>query len=185
MPKLFIFVAENAEVAVVIRKEKRNKREFYQCIKWDMENNTFVEGQWLLNKQLFIEGCSISPDGKLFGWVYNRYWNCAETLAGISYVPNFTAELFGHGCGRWLLTSFDSNSRPFPDEFGFKQQGDVVIELSNLDRKSDAVSSGLKPSEFITKNGKHVSVIDYKILLDGIEIYNAENNVFVNREKIM
>ena len=72
--KLFVFIAKNVPISAIIRKGKMQGRPCYQIIKWDMSTNEFTEGQWLLHKQLFVRGCSISPNGQLFGWIYNQYW---------------------------------------------------------------------------------------------------------------
>lgn len=181
--KLFIFMAENAPIAVVIRKEivrmgKKVKKEYYQLIKWDMKTNEFTEGQWLMNKQLFINGCSISPNGQLFGWVYNQYWLASATYAGVSRIPYFTAELFSDTiCGRWNSVQFDKDSHPIAGSFDFEQRSNLPITLS----KNRPRPSGIQEQTFASKTGKSLYVVDqYKILCDGVEIYDASKNVFEN-----
>jgi len=178
MQKLFIFVARDAPIAVIIRKERKSKREHYEMVKWNMETNEFTEGQWLMNKQLFINGCSISPNGKLFGWIYNKYWEKGnDTFAGISSIPNFTADLFAtRTCGRWFNVNFDSHSAPLADDFAFVQRSSVIIPISN---ETHRVPSGLQEPEFVW-NGKTVKVDGYKLCVDGEVIYDTTNHVFMN-----
>lgn len=172
--KLFVFMAENAPIAVVIRKEKKGKCECYQVIKWDMTTNEFTEGQWLMNKQLFINGCAISPDGQLFGWVYNKFWT-DEDYAGVSRLPNFTADLFGTAFGRYFCVKFDEDSNPLAGEFKFEQRTESHITLSN----KKARPNGLQPQTFTTKSGAVIVLDQYKIISDGVEIYDASENKFV------
>ena len=170
--KLFVFVAQDVPVAALIRKGKMGGRPCYQIIRWDMTTNEFTEGQWLLNKQLFVRGCSISPNGQLFGWYYNQFWkkSADDTHAGVSTLPNFTAELYGAGgCGRWDAVVFDSQSRPLAMGLKFEK----------------SAPSGLKPENFQTADGRNVQVDGYKLIVDGVVLYDAENNVFVSREKIV
>ena len=176
--KLFVFVAENAPIAVVIRKEKSGSAECYEVIKWDMTTNEFVEGQWLMNKQLYIKGCAISPDGQLFGWVYNQYWVNAKAYAGVSRIPYFTADLFGTSAGRWFGVEFDEDSNPLASEFNFEQRTECHIPLS----EKPARPSGLQPETFTTKDGSTIVLDQYKIICDGVEIYDATENKFANRK---
>ena len=140
-----------------------------------------------VNKQLFVRGCSISPNGQLFGWIYNQYWrkDSDDTHAGVSTLPNFTAELYGTGaCGRWDAVVFDEQSKPLAMRLKFEKRGTMDIEMSELTKYADSVPSGLQPSNFQTNDGKNVRVDGYKLIIDDIVIYDAEHNVFVNREKI-
>jgi len=45
---LKIFKAVNVPIALIVRKSDSGKT--WQLIKWNMNNNTFDEGQWLLHK---------------------------------------------------------------------------------------------------------------------------------------
>lgn len=181
MQRLFIFVASDAPIAVIIRKERNGKREHYEMIRWNMETNEFTEGQWLMNKQLFIRGCAISPNGKLFGWVYNRYWVRGDPdYAGVSSIPNFTADLFStRACGRWYSVQFDRYSSPLAGDFAFIQRSD--IQISN---ETNAVPSGLQDTEFVW-NGKTIKVDGYKLSVDEEVIYDATNHVFVDRPAVI
>ncbi len=183
-PKLFVFVATDAPVAVVIRKGKFNGRPCYEMIRWNLATNEFTEGQWLMNKQLFVRGCAISPNGQWFGWVYNKYWvwprnpSDKNTVAGVSCIPYFTAELFAtKTCGRWYSVQFDRRSRPLPSTFAFEQRGDGRLVVSD---SPDPVPSGLQDETFVW-NGKTVTVNGYQLLVDGNVVYDATDHVFVNR----
>jgi hypothetical protein len=182
--KLFVFVATDAPVAVVIRKGKFNGRPCYEMIQWNLATNEFTEGQWLMNKQLFVRGCAISPNGQWFGWVYNKYWQLdpreRDTFAGVSRVPNFTADLFAtKTCGRWFSVQFDCCSRPLAGTFAFEQRGPRRVEVVAAEG-TDAVPSGLQPETFVW-NGQTISVRGYELLVDGHVVYDATDHVFVNR----
>ena len=181
--RLFVFVAKNADIAAIIRKEIKGKRESYQLIRWDMATNEFTEGQWLMNKQLCISSCSISPDGQLFGWLYNKYWTPKEpTHAGVSVIPNFTAELYSSTApGRWLRVTFDEDSHPFDIMFHFEKRGTRSIPFSD---NKPSVGSGLQEQTFTTRMGAIVSLEGYKIMLDGKLLYDAEKNVFEAKRPI-
>jgi hypothetical protein len=182
--KLYVFVAEESHNAAIIRKEKIKGQPRYQIIKWDMITNKFTEGQWLLNKQLFIKGCSISPNGELFGWQYNRFWTNEDTHAGISIIPNFTAELYGRGCGRYNTVVFDYNSHPISRPFNFEKKGTLDITLSDVDEKyTKCAPNGLQPQTFNTKYGNIVRVDGYKLIVDDVIVYDAEHNIFINTPK--
>jgi hypothetical protein len=181
--KLFIFKASHANISVIIRKNS-GKKENYQMIRWDMSNNTFVEGQWLLNKQLFIQGCAISPDGQHFGWIYNQYGRDNHTHAGISVIPYFTAVLYSPAfLGRWYVMQFNRDSQPIDkNKCGFitRRETQLIVSTNTL-----PVPSGLQPPMFIHKIDERVYRIEvdqYKVLVDGQVVYDAADNQFVNIE---
>ena len=180
--KLFVFINKKNDIAVIIRKEKKNKKNNYQIIKWDIQNNIFTEGQWLLKKQLFIKGCSISPDGKYFGWLYNTYQHNNETYAGISLIPNFTAILFGTGgIGRYLTVQFDKNSMPINNQ-SFELKSNIILKKSITEIP---VYSGLQELNFILKTGEKIIINGYNLIMDGNIIYDATNNIFTNCSPII
>ena len=184
MTKLSIFVSET-NIALIVLK-KGTKHPSYQLIRWDMHSNTFTEGQWLCNKQLALSCCALSPDGKLFGWLYNQYWKKQDdTHAGISLVPNFTALLYSNQfAGRWDTVNFDTDSNPLHlDKHQF------VSRTNNDLRQGDpahAAHSGLiiksDDDSFTNCFGDLVSVDDYKLLVNGLVVYDASNNAFAPKE---
>jgi hypothetical protein len=184
--KMFVFVAGQAWIAAIVCKFKKNGRPCYQLLRWDLTTNEISEGQWLMNKQLFVRGCSISPNGQLFGWIYNQYWrrDGSDTHAGISVLPNFTAELYGDGaCGRWNHTGFDEQNRPVPGNLNFVKRGTLDIELSVIHLR-DALPSGLQKQNFQLSDGRNVRIEGYQLFVNDVLLYDAESNEFVNRPKM-
>lgn len=51
MPRITIFKAKDAPIALIVCRFKRNHQIQYQLIQWNLETNQFIEGQWLMNKQ--------------------------------------------------------------------------------------------------------------------------------------
>ncbi len=181
MTKLFIFKVENVNVALIVRKETKNKKQNWQLIKWNMDTNEFTEGQWLLNKQLWINGCSISPNGLHFGYIYNTYQNINNnTHTGISYIPYFTALLYGNqGIGRYYPVKFDRLTGQPINNQGFQQVNNIVIDHINNNDYFEIADTGLLqlPYNF---NGNIISVDKYKLLINNNVIYDATNNKFTS-----
>ena len=162
-------------------KERCRGKHSFQMIKWDLETNTFVEGQWLLNKKICTTACSISPNGEYFGWLYIKYHHCFDgdngTHAGISLVPHFTAILYGNkGVGTHLRVNFDEQGNPI-DNQGFEQKHPEM--LLPISCSKIPIESGLQEAQFISKTGQHVVVDGYKLMVDDVVLYDAADNCFV------
>jgi hypothetical protein len=81
-PRLFVVMARDAHVAVVIR---RGPSGWAQITLWDTDRDVFAEGSWFRGR-IFAEKCDLSPDGELF--VYAAYkGNRLRT----SYTDSWTA----------------------------------------------------------------------------------------------
>jgi hypothetical protein len=61
-PRLFVIMATDAPVAVVIR---RGPAAWAHVTLWDTQRDLFTEGAWFRGR-LYAEKCDLSPDGKLF-----------------------------------------------------------------------------------------------------------------------
>ena len=186
MTKLSIFVSESNTALIVLKKG--TKHSSYQLIQWDMVTNTFIEGQWLCNKQLAVTCCALSPNGKLFGWVYNQYWKKEDnTHAGISSVPNFTALVYSNQlAGRWDNVEFDKFSNPIHlDKHKFVTKTEHTLQEGDPLCVAD---SGLKiksnDDSFTNRFGDLISVSDYKVIVNGVVVYDATSNVFAAKEPI-
>jgi hypothetical protein len=191
MTKLSIFTS-NTNIAAVVVKKGTSKKPMYQLIKWDMSTNVFTEGQWLCSKHLAIHCCALSPNGKYFGWVYNRYLSggAFKTYAGVSLLPNFTAIMYSESfCGTWDSVEFDIDSNPLNIHAGWEfklSESESESETLILGDSTKKANSGLK-SDYVRFRdifGNLVAVQDYKILVNDCVVYDATHNGFRAREPL-
>lgn len=61
-PRLFVIMASDSDVAVVIR---RGPTEWAQITLWRTDSDVFTDGAWF-HGRIFPEKCDLSPDGELF-----------------------------------------------------------------------------------------------------------------------
>lgn len=193
--RLFVFEAEHSNHALIIRKERHHRRETYQMIHWNMETNHFIEGQWILNKQLYLGGCSISPNGRWFGWIYNQYGGNYDTHAGVSAIPYFTAHWYSNKVyGRYHRVRFDRQSRVYtglytdsPDmniEWQLRSMPSVVHDIPELSPSRgvftrDLCESGLQAREYVSRfRDNRVSIRGYQLWVNDELVYDAELNRF-------
>lgn len=73
-------------LAVIIVSASRTR---HQMVLWNLENDTFQPGQWLLHKHL--RNCQLSPDGKHFAYTCTMYTPVHEQYTVICRPPYFTA----------------------------------------------------------------------------------------------
>ena len=188
MGKLFLFKASNANVVLIVRRgDKRNQ---WELIRWDLDTDHLIPGQWLLNKQLWVDGCAISPCGKYFYWVYNTYQNSADmTHAGISLIPNFTALMYGNkGIGRYNPARFDAKTFKPINAHGLEPRtGNIqCVEPANVSKVSnkygelqpDCLPNGLMKNSWIDFKQRHITTIDHKIFINGVEFVDFTSNTF-------
>ena len=177
MGKLFLFKAPNANIVLIVRRgDKRNQ---WQLIRWDLETDHLTPGQWLLNKQLWVDGCAISPCGKYFYWVYNTYQNQVDmTHAGISLIPNFTAIMYGNkGIGRYDLARFDAITNYPIDSHGLEPRNGM-IELCEPSDNNNELPNGLMSNSWIDFKQRHITTIAHKIFINGAEFVDLSANTF-------
>lgn len=80
-----IYFSETS-IAVIIVSTSRTR---HQMVVWNLENDTFQPGQWLLHKHL--RNCHLSPDGKHFAYTCTMYTPIHEQYTVICRPPYFTA----------------------------------------------------------------------------------------------
>lgn len=116
VPKLFLYKAADAPVAVLLRRGV--SRDQWELIRWDLETDTFTAGQWLKGKHLHGKEAVLSPDGRFLAYQYDIYGGEGyQSHAAVSLVPNFTAVLHNPGNGgHW-------------DGVGFSADGSLVSTL--------------------------------------------------------
>lgn len=188
MGKLFLFKARDVPVVLIVRTA--NKRNQWQLIRWDLESDHLISGQWLLHKQLWVDGCAISPCGKYFYWVYNTYQNIGDqTHAGISLIPTFTALMYGNkGIGRYNLARYDTKTSKPINAHGLEPRTEMIecvdpTEVSHVVNKygelqPDCLPNGLMSNSWIDFKQRHITTIDYKIFINGVEFADFSNNTF-------
>lgn len=179
---VYMFKAPNAPIILFVY---RKSRAAYELTVLNLETDTFTRGQWLANKQLYAQGCSISPCGKYFFWIYNQYQKPEKrTTAGISYIPYFTALLVGFdGVGRWNTCRFDKKTfRPIDDNFSLQATGKTEIPY-NLQPMNKKECTGYAPTGFLSDrkcvfNGSLFKVEGLKITKNRQPIYDFEDHEF-------
>jgi hypothetical protein len=86
-PRLFILLASEAPVGVVIRRGPSSQ---VLLIKWDLEKDTFEHGQWLKGR-VYERRCDLSPDGKLLLYFASDQRRAMSSWTAVSRPPYFTA----------------------------------------------------------------------------------------------
>jgi hypothetical protein len=81
-PRLFVIMAADAPIAIVIR---RGPAAWAQLTLWRTDDDTFTEGAWFRGR-IYAEKCDLSPDGKLF--VYSAF---KGSRLGTSTTQSWTA----------------------------------------------------------------------------------------------
>jgi hypothetical protein len=81
-PRLFVIMAREAPVAVVLR---RGPASWAQLTLWNTESDLFTPGAWLRGR-IYEDECDLSPDGQLF-----VYAALQGRRLGTSYTHSWTA----------------------------------------------------------------------------------------------
>lgn len=184
MPKLSIFKASDAPIALIVRRA--NKGKDWQLIRWDMQDDTFDEGQWIRNKHLWIDGCSLSSDGQYFYWIYNLFCTKDKTLetndthAGVSNVPYFTALMYGNkGMGRWDRCRFDKTTKKPINNQGLRPN-DPEYEIECVESGTPDSTGLIKELEWFDDFGRSITIVEYQIFVNNHLHYDSTNNTFQN-----
>ena len=189
--KLFLHKARDAPIAVLLRRT--NKKKDWEMILWDMDTDTFTEGQWLMGKTMNGKYACLSADGKYFAYHYDLYGKSAQNPSGVwachgavSLVPNFTALYFcPDHYGNW-------------EQIQFSENGDVVFR--QMEKKSEDAPSlvcwkkgmALVPPSYVDVNsqewmdhkGRVITTDGGKLLADGVVIYDCTDHVFEARPPV-
>lgn len=111
MTKLHFYKARDVNIVVILRGHKKTE---WEMIRWDLDTDTFTEGQWLRNKHLDPKSAAISPNGEYFVYGYDVYGKGWQSVGVASKVPYFTADYFQEYTGGriWFpSTHFDEHGR--------------------------------------------------------------------------
>lgn len=82
MPRLFVIMARDAPLAVIVR---RGPASWAHLILWNTDSDAFTPGAWFRGR-IYEEKCDLSPDGQLF--VYAAFQGAR---LGTSYTQSWTA----------------------------------------------------------------------------------------------
>jgi hypothetical protein len=191
MPKLFLYKAKDADIIAILRRGE-NKRKEWQLILWNTDNDTFQEGQWLMNKMIHPRYCSISPNGEYF---FYHYWNHGQYSedAVFSKLPNFTAEYYGTWNTYYQDCSFTYDNKgvvSLENQF-VKRKLDTNLELvlrKEIDMNTIVPCGyiGIKEDEFLQDNiltfvdtkGRNIKVKDGVLYDDDTVLLDTTNNTF-------
>lgn len=88
--RLYFIVARQAPVAVVFRRGPTRQVEL---LRWDLETDGVVEGQWLKGR-IYERRCDLSPAGDLLIYFAAKYETKLRTWTAISRPPYLTALAF-------------------------------------------------------------------------------------------
>ncbi len=179
--KLFLYKAAQANVVAILRRGP--DRETWELIRWDLDTDTFTEGQWLLKKQMNGKYAAISPCGRYFAYHYNIYTKESSACHGvISALPNFTALYFNEDhFGNWESIRFtekgEINGPPMV------KKGNV--ELSFVDHKKPIISSGfIAEAAWTDLKGRVITTVDGKLFADGVLHYDTTEHAFIARSPV-
>jgi hypothetical protein len=186
--KLYIYMASKANVAVILRRSG-NKNE-WEMIRWDLDTDTFTEGQWLMKKVVNAKTASISPCGRYFAYAYDVYGFIKgekqkhESHAVVSQVPNFTALYHtGNFGGGWGTLKFSRTGEVYCCSFvnkGMEKVGDVDLPftLDEPDTKGGPVDVLMDPKgRVITTNGG-------QLFADDVLLYDTTAHQFTPRSPV-
>src|SRR5580692_1395652 len=85
--RIWVLLAKNASVAVVFRRGPTRQ---VQMIKWNLDEDSFEEGQWFKGR-IYERRCGLSPDGKYLIYFAATYKEPMRSWTAISKPPYFSA----------------------------------------------------------------------------------------------
>lgn len=87
--RLYAFIARNAAKAVVLRRGPSRQ---VLMLRWDMEADTFEEGQWFKGR-IYERRCDLSPCGEYFVYFAGKHRGEFGTYTVVSRPPYFSAHI--------------------------------------------------------------------------------------------
>ena len=192
--KLFLYRAEDIPHIYLIayRKDKHT----WQLIRWNSKTNEFIEGQWLLGRQVAVNCSCLSPCGRYFYYLTNIYNGLMDDRDDkhcmiISTVPNFTASLFTKECaGRWVLPAgFTKHDRLPISYIPLEQRGKIKIKYT-LKKTRVGTNECFPVGPILQQHhtdyrGRTIVVDGPTLWRNGKLIYDASENVFEPKPPIV
>lgn len=178
-PKLYLYKARDVPIVAILRRGLQ--RDEWELIKWDLETDTFTEGQWLTHKQMNGAYCAISPNGKYFAYIYNQYTKKEySTKAVISSLPNFTAIYYTDQFpGYWESVGFNTdNSVCVSPEKGWERKT-PASGLKTSSTKNNVESGYISSEVWIDPRGRSITTERGKLLVNGSCVYDTSTHLFV------
>ncbi len=149
--RLFFIVAREANVAVIFR---RGPSAWTQIIKWNLDRDTFDQGQWF-HGRIFEERCDLSFDGNLLVYFASKYGpkqtdsDISSTWTAVSKPPYLAAmglwsnggSTYGGGglftdAGTLVINQADTKGHP---DFQIKRLR--VLSMSNVECEYNTIFS--------------------------------------------
>jgi hypothetical protein len=177
-----MFKAPNAEKCIILKRFKNS----WQIIEWDIETDNVIEGETIVNKDIWIKGSAISPDGQYFYYSYDTYNThsqntqtpCAYGVV-VSKIPNFTPLLFSNNeCNRFYHCRFDEktglpvyNQMHELEQCGLSEQYKMI---KNDDAITLANSGLLTEPKWIYYKGRTVYIDNNVVICDNLILYNSK-----------
>ncbi len=178
-PKLYLYKARDAPIVAILRRGLQ--RDEWELIKWDLETDTFTEGQWLTHKQMNGKYCAISPNGQYFAYHYSEYTKKNYSAKGVvSKLPNFTAIYYTDQFpGNWDTVGFNTdNSVCVAPEKGWELKTPDAELKTNPDQ--NFVPNGYISSEvWIDPRGRSITTDRGMLLANNQCIYNTMKHMFI------
>lgn len=176
--KIFMYKAADAPiVAILLRGVKRTH---WKLIRWDLDTDTFIEGQWLMNKSMNGAYASISPSGEYFSYSYSIYPKTVgseyECHCAVSKLPNFTALYFNknHYLGYRLGFTAD-NKIVYISDYTMEKKGAIDIPIVT----GDSVASGyIDTPVWKDSNGRIIHTDGAKLYVNNNILYDATEHIF-------
>ncbi len=194
MPRISVFQAKDSRIVLLIRHDRSKNQ--YEFIRWDLNGDLFTEGQWLTNKQLWLKGSCISPDGKYFFYQYNTYQISGEkdvTHVVLAQIPNATAVEYRRydNIGRWQPCQFDDSGQAV---WPSTERGDsrnilhsgLIYQSEEQNAASDLGETDADDRSTVQTwqdaLGRQVTIRNYEIYINDSLIYDCTNHAFSDRK---
>jgi hypothetical protein len=180
MTKLYLFKALNAEKCIILKKISHKKS--WQMILWDINTDNITEGSIIFDKDIWIDGSAISPDGQYFYYSYDMY--NIPSVTGISYesgvvlsrIPDFYPLLVSkNACNRFQHCRFDEKSGlPVYNQFHELEQ--CTSQLFPMIKNNDTIilsNPGLITKQWTDYKGRCIIINDNVITCDNNILYDG------------